>query len=50
MNNSNICYIRNREKLLEQAKNRYHQNGDKKQLKDYYKNNKERLQEQVRKM
>ena len=44
MNNNNTHYQVNREKLLEQAKNRYlHKN----QTKKYYENNKERLQEQV---
>ena len=34
--------------MQEQARNRYHQEGGKEKAKEYYKNNKERLQEQAR--
>ena len=34
--------------MLEQAKKHYHHEGGKEQAKEYYENNKERLQEQAR--
>ena len=59
MNNNNYHYQRNKESLLEQAKNRYpyksakeqatnryHHEGGKEQEKEYYESNKEKLQEQ----
>ena len=36
MNNNNTYYQRNREGLLEQAKNRYHHKGGKEQAKEYH--------------
>ena len=45
MNNTN--YQRSKERLLKQAQNRYHHEGVKKRAKEYYKNDKERVQEQA---
>ena len=45
MNNSNTYYQRNRERFLDQAKNRYNYEGGKEQTEEYYKHNKERLSE-----
>ena len=40
MNNSNTYYQRNKERLLEQARNRYHQETVKQKPKGYHENNK----------
>ena len=48
MNNNNIYHQRNKERLLERTINRYDHEDDKEQTKEYYENNKKRLQEQTR--
>ena len=39
MNNSNTYYQRNKERLLEQVRNRCHQEGGKQKAKGHYENN-----------
>ena len=48
MNNNNTYHQRNKERLLEHTINRYDHEDYKEQTKEYYENNKKRLQEQAR--
>ena len=48
MNNNNTYHQRNKERFLERTINRYDHEDYKEQTKEYYENNKKRLQEQAR--